>query len=55
MTFSVHSLADSGFPQHIDGPHFQYASTDALQHVFPRLSLDDNAVDPGTVENLRQQ
>ena len=50
--FPVHALAHSRVTEDLDRPPLQDAGTDPRQHVFSRLPLQDDALDPVEVESL---
>ena len=53
--FGFHTLAHAGLGQQVDRDLFQDAGADAAQHVVAALTLDDDVVDAGFVQQLTEQ
>ncbi len=55
QAFDVHSLRHARFAKQIDGTAFQNSRADAPQHILRRLTLKNDRVDAGVVQELPQQ
>src|SRR5690606_19313247 len=53
--FAMQALADAGLVEEVDRHLLQHAGTNAAEHVLARLSLEDDGVDAGPMQQLSKQ
>jgi hypothetical protein len=55
QTFARHSLSHPGGCEHVAGPLFEHAGPDPRFHVGPASCLEDDRVDPMSLEQMAQK
>ncbi|MNN18272.1 hypothetical protein D3C81_1314780 [compost metagenome] len=55
QAFTVHPRCHTGFTQQVDSALLKYTGTDAPEHVFGGLALDNDGLDTRLVQQLAEQ